>query len=60
LRLSVCAGGITGLLWLKRLPIRITIYNEKEFRVALRHSRMGQRGIFPQVASLQAKLRDDE
>jgi hypothetical protein len=32
-----------------------TIDNEKEFRVALRHSRMGQRGIFPQVASLQGQ-----
>jgi hypothetical protein len=45
---------------LKQLPIRTTIDNEKEFRVALRHSRMGQRGIFPQVASSQAKLWDDE
>jgi hypothetical protein len=38
----------------------MTVDNEKEFRVALRHLRMGQRAIFPQVALSQAKLWDSE
>jgi hypothetical protein len=39
---------------------QVTVDNEKEFRVARRHLRMGRRGIFPQVALSQAKLWDGE
>jgi hypothetical protein len=45
---------------LKQLPNSKTVDNEKDFRVALRHLRVGQRGIFPQAAVSQAKLWDNE